>query len=197
METKRQKQRWKACPDCQKRIREEKLEDEAQLQSYFITRISKFLEKHERQIIGWDEILDGGLAPGATVMSWRGTEGGIAAAQMGHDVIMTPGSHCYFDHYQGNPSAEPLAIGGFTPLSKVYHYEPIPEELNAKEAQHILGAQANLWTEYITDNGGVTYMILPRMAALSEVLWSPAKKRNWETFTIACRLILQDMKHLA
>lgn len=176
------KTRWKACPDCQKRIREEKLEDEAQLQSYFITRISKFLEKHKRQIIGWDEILDGGLAPGATVMSWRGTEGGIAAAQMGHDVIMTPGSHCYFDHYQGNPSAEPLAIGGFTPLSKVYHYKPIPEELNSKEAKHILGAQANVWTEYITYNEGITYMILPRMAALSEVLWSPTKKRNWENF---------------
>ena len=176
------KTRWKACPDCQKRIREEKLEDEAQLQSYFITRMAKFLEKYDRQIIGWDEILEGGLAPGATVMSWRGTEGGIAAAQMGHDVIMTPGSHCYFDHYQGNPSTEPLAIGGFTPLSKVYDFEPIPEELNAKEANHILGAQANLWTEYITDNDGVTYMILPRMAALSEVLWSPANKRDWENF---------------
>ncbi len=176
------KTRWKACPDCQKRIREEKLEDEAQLQSYFITRMAKFLEKYDRQIIGWDEILEGGLAPGATVMSWRGMEGGIAASQMGHDVIMTPGSHCYFDHYQGNPSTEPLAIGGFTPLSKVYDFEPIPEELNAKEANHILGAQANLWTEYITDNDGVTYMILPRMAALSEVLWSPANKRDWENF---------------
>lgn len=176
------KTRWKSCPDCQKRIREEGLEDEAQLQSYFITRMAKFLEKHGRQIIGWDEILEGGLSPGATVMSWRGTEGGIAAAQLGHDVIMTPASHCYFDHYQGNPSLEPLAIGGFTPLSKVYEYEPIPEELNAKEAKHILGAQANVWTEYITDNDGVTYMILPRMAALSEVLWSPVKKRNWENF---------------
>jgi len=176
------KTRWKTCPDCQKRIREEKLEDEAQLQSYFISRMAKFLEKHDRQIIGWDEILEGGLAPGATVMSWRGTEGGIAAAQMGHDVIMTPASHCYFDHYQGEPSTEPLAIGGFTPISKVYDYEPIPEELNTKEAKHILGAQANVWTEYIVDNDGVTYMILPRMAALSEVLWSPTKNRNWESF---------------
>ena len=176
------KTRWKACPNCQKRIREEKLEDEAQLQSYFITRMAKFLEKHDRQIIGWDEILEGGLSPGATVMSWRGTEGGIAAAQMGHDVIMTPVSHCYFDFYQGEPTLEPLAIGGYTPLSKVYDFEPIPEELNAKEAKHIIGAQANLWTEYITDNDGVTYMILPRMAALSEVLWSPAKKRDWENF---------------
>ena len=176
------KTRWKACPDCQKRIRDEKLEDEAQLQSYFISRMAKFLEKHDRQIIGWDEILEGGLAPGATVMSWRGTEGGIAAAQMGHDVIMTPASHCYFDHYQGEPSTEPLAIGGFTPISKVYDYEPIPEELNNKEAKHILGAQANVWTEYIVDNDGVTYMIFPRMAALSEVLWSPTKNRNWENF---------------
>ncbi|MCK9452907.1 MAG: family 20 glycosylhydrolase [Bacteroidales bacterium] len=176
------KTRWKACPDCQKRIREEGLEDEAQLQSYFISRISKFLEKHERQIIGWDEILEGGLAPGATVMSWRGTEGGIAAAQMGHDVIMTPNSHCYYDHYQGNPSEEPLAIGGFTPLSQVYDFEPIPTALNSTEAKHIIGAQANVWTEYITDNDEVTYMILPRMVALSEVLWSPAKNRNWENF---------------
>ncbi|MDY0077618.1 MAG: family 20 glycosylhydrolase [Bacteroidales bacterium] len=176
------KTRWEACPDCQKRIRDEKLEDEAQLQSYFITRISKFLEKHERQIIGWDEILEGGLSPGATVMSWRGTAGGIAAAHKGHDVIMTPASHCYFDHYQAEPSTEPLAIGGFTPISKVYDYEPIPEELNTKEAKHILGAQANVWTEYIVDNDGVTYMILPRMAALSEVLWSPAKNRDWESF---------------
>ncbi len=176
------KKRWKACKACQQRIKAEGLADEHELQSWFIQHIEKYLNQHGRKIIGWDEILEGGLAPDATVMSWRGIAGGIEAAQMGHDVIMTPGSHCYFDHYQGDPAIEPLAIGGYTPLSKVYAFEPVPEELNEKQARHILGAQANVWTEYLKTPESVTYMALPRMAALSEVLWSPAKLRDWETF---------------
>jgi hexosaminidase len=176
------KKSWKNCPHCQETIREEGLENEAELQSWFITRIADFLQKNDRQLIGWDEILEGGLPSDATVMSWRGTEGGIAAAQMGHDVIMTPGSHCYFDHYQGNSETEPLAIGGYTPVSKVYAYEAIPAELNQQEARHILGAQANVWTEYLRNPDAVTYMILPRMAALSEALWSPPEKKDWKSF---------------
>jgi len=126
--------------------------------------------------------LEGGLAPEATVMSWRGISGGIAAAKSGHDVVMTPGSHCYFDHYQGDTKVEPHAIGGYTTLKKVYGYEPVPEELTEQEAKHILGAQANVWTEYIYDGKHVEYMSIPRMSALSEVVWSPKEKRNWKDF---------------
>lgn len=176
------KTRWKTCKTCQQRIKSEGLADEHELQSWFVQRIEKYLNQHGRKIIGWDEILEGGLAPDATLMSWRGTAGGIEAARQGHDVIMTPVSHCYFDYYQGDPAAEPLAIGGYTPLSKVYTYEPVPEELNEKQAKHILGAQANLWSEYLKKPENVTYMALPRMAALSEVLWSPSKSRDWEKF---------------
>ena len=176
------KARWKRCKDCQQRMREEGLADESALQSYFITRMGQFLSDHNRKLIGWDEILEGGLAPDATVMSWRGTEGGIAAAKMQHDVIMTPGSHCYFDHYQADPQTQPLAIGGLTRLSKVYAFEPVPEELNAAQAKHVIGAQANVWTEYLSAPADVTYMVLPRMAAMAEVVWSPMDKRSWEKF---------------
>ncbi|HOI32398.1 MAG: family 20 glycosylhydrolase [Bacteroidales bacterium] len=176
------KTRWKTCKTCQQKIKTENLADEHELQSWFVHRIEKYLNQHGRKIIGWDEILEGGLAPDATVMSWRGTAGGIEAARQGHDVIMTPVSHCYFDYYQGDPAAEPLAFGGYTPVSKVYTYEPVPEELNEKQAKHILGAQANLWSEYLKKPENVTYMALPRMAALSEVLWSPSKSRDWENF---------------
>ncbi len=176
------KTRWKNCPACQKRMKTEGLKTEEELQSYFIGRIEKFLVSHNRRLIGWDEILEGGLPPEATVMSWRGTEGGIAAAKMGHNVIMTPGNKCYFDHYQGNTENEPLAIGGLTKVSEVYAYEPIPEELNADQAKHILGAQANVWTEYLPNPVNVTYMVLPRMAALAEVVWSPKEKRDWKIF---------------
>lgn len=178
------KTRWASCTDCQQRIQEENLADEAELQSYFVQRIEQFLYTHGRKLIGWDEILEGGLAPRATVMSWRGTEGGIAAARMGHDVIMTPNSHCYFDHYQADPENEPLAIGGLTTLSDVYHYEPVPEELTADEAKHILGAQANVWTEYLKTPAAVEYMILPRMAALAEVVWSDSSSRKYEDFIL-------------
>ncbi len=177
------KTNWKSCTKCQNRMTDEGLDSEDKLQSYFIHRIEKFLNAQGRKLIGWDEILEGGLPPNAAVMSWRGEKGGIEAAQMGHQVVMTPGSHCYFDHYQGDPSIEPLAIGGYTTLAKVYAYEPIPEELNADEANLVLGAQANVWTEYMPTPSQVEYMVFPRLAALSEVLWSPKEARDWGDFS--------------
>lgn len=177
------KKRWEESAYCQNLMKREGLQNEHELQSYFISRMEKFINSEGRSIIGWDEILEGGLAPNATVMSWRGTQGGIAAARQGHDVIMTPGSHCYFDHYQSKDTEnEPLAIGGFTDVEKVYHYEPIPDELSEEERKYILGAQANVWTEYIKTPDHVEYMILPRMTALSEVVWSSKKDRNWVDF---------------
>lgn len=176
------KTRWKSCSHCQKLIKEKGLKDEHELQSYFIQRIEKFVNSKGRKIIGWDEILEGGLAPNAAVMSWRGTEGGIAAAKQKHYVVMTPGSHCYFDHYQGKPENEPLAIGGFTSLEKVYNFNPMPKELDLEEQKYILGAQANVWTEYILTPEQVEYMIMPRMSALAEVLWGTAKPENYLDF---------------
>ncbi len=176
------KERWKECAKCQARIKAENLKDEFQLQSYFVQRIEKFLNSKGRKIIGWDEILEGGLAPNAVVMSWRGVDGGIAAAKSKHNVVMSPGSYCYFDHYQGL-SGEPKAFGGYTSLEKVYSYEPIPDSLNAEESKYILGAQANLWTEYIETTDQVEYMLLPRLLALSEVVWSPKELRNFNDFS--------------
>lgn len=176
------KERWKACTNCQARMGTHGLKDEHELQSYFIQRIEKFVNSKGRKIIGWDEILEGGLAPNAAVMSWRGTEGGIAAARSGHYAVMSPGSHCYFDHYQGDPANEPLAIGGFTTVQKVYSYEPIPAELNPAEQKFILGAQGNVWTEYILTPEHVEYMAVPRMLALAEVLWTPKEKRDVADF---------------
>ena len=176
------KVRWKSCPHCQKRIKEEHLKDEHELQSYFIQRIEKFVNSKGRKIIGWDEILEGGLAPNAAVMSWRGTEGGIAAAKQKHFVVMSPGSHCYFDHYQGEPKNEPIAFGGYTNVEKVYSFNPIPKELSAEESKYILGAQANLWTEYINTPEHVEYMVFPRIAALSEVLWGTSDPNNYKEF---------------
>ncbi len=177
------KTNWRSCPKCQERIKREGLKDEEELQSYFIRRIGRFLNDHGRWIIGWDEILEGGLAPDATVMSWRGEAGGIEAAKLGHNVVMTPGSHCYFDHYQGDPAHEPLAIGGYTTLRKVYGYEPVPAELTLVEGKLVLGAQGNVWTEYMPASAHVEYMIFPRLSALSEVLWSPKETRNWGDFS--------------
>ncbi|PZO29885.1 MAG: hypothetical protein DCF13_04705 [Flavobacteriaceae bacterium] len=176
------KVRWKACPKCQQRMKTENLKDEHELQSYFIQRIEKFVNAKGRKIIGWDEILEGGLAPNAAVMSWRGTEGGIAAAKEKHYVVMSPGSHCYFDHYQGEPKNEPIAFGGYTPIEKVYSFNPTPKELSADEAQYILGAQANLWTEYIETPSHVEYMIFPRMLALSEVVWGTSNPEKFADF---------------
>lgn len=176
------KTRWKECKHCQQMIKQHKLKDEHELQSYFIQRIEKYVNSKGKQIIGWDEILEGGLAPSAAVMSWRGIEGGVAAAKQKHFVVMSPGSHCYFDHYQASPSDEPLAIGGYTPLEKVYAYEPIPKELKPEEQPYILGAQANVWTEYILNEKQVEYMAVPRMSALAEVLWTKQENKNETDF---------------
>lgn len=179
------KTRWKACPNCQALIKKEKLKDEHELQSYFITRIEKFVNSKGKQIIGWDEILEGGLAPNAAVMSWRGTEGGIAAAKQKHFVVMSPGKPCYFDHYQSkNKLTEPLAIGGFNPLDSVYNYNPTPRILNEQEAQFIMGAQGNVWTEYIINEKQVEYMAVPRMIALAEVLWTEPKNKDFQNFVL-------------
>jgi len=178
------KTRWKVCPKCQARIKAEHLKDEHELQSYFVQRMEKFVNSKGKTIMGWDEILEGGLAPNAAVMSWRGMEGGTAAAKQKHQVVMTPGEFVYFDHAQGAASLEPLNIGGYLPLEKVYSFEPTPPELTADERQYILGAQANLWTEYIPTTQQVEYMVLPRMSALAEVLWTPARLKNWESFKV-------------
>lgn len=179
------KEAWKKCPACQKRMKDQGLKNEHELQSYFIQRIEKYLNSKNRQIIGWDEILEGGLAKGATVMSWRGIDGGIAAAKQKHNVIMSPNSHMYFDHYQSKDTKnEPLAIGGFLPLEKVYSYEPIPEELKGDEAKYVLGAQANIWTEYIPSTKQAEYMIFPRVCALAEVVWTPKDKKNYADFQL-------------
>ncbi|TXD46376.1 family 20 glycosylhydrolase [Polaribacter sp. IC073] len=177
------KTNWKKCPDCNKRMRSENLENVEELQSYFIKRMESFINSKGKRLIGWDEILEGGIAPEATVMSWRGTKGGLEAAKQGHDVIMTPGSHCYFDHYQGPQNEEPLAWGGYTPLSKVYTFDPVVEGMTAAEAKHVLGGQANLWSEQIKTTSHSEYMIFPRLAALSETLWSTKESRNWEDFS--------------
>ncbi|MDX1637032.1 MAG: beta-N-acetylhexosaminidase [Balneolaceae bacterium] len=176
------KAQWERSPVAQQVIEREGLEDEHELQSYFITRIEEFLNENGRQIIGWDEILEGGLAPNATVMSWRGMEGGIAAARQNHEVVMTPTSHLYLDYYQADPGTEPLAIGGFTTLEKTYSFEPVPEVLTGREAQYILGAQGNVWTEYIKSPKKAAYMAFPRALAVSEITWTPRNKKNFTLF---------------
>jgi hexosaminidase len=173
---------WKNDLRCQALMKKLGYTSEDQLQSYFIGRIEKFLIAHHRKLIGWDEILEGGLAPEATVMSWRGEDGGIKAAQMHHDVVMTPGTPLYFDHYQAGPAGEPEAIGGFNSLKMVYDYNPVPKELDSTEAKYVLGAQANVWTEFIPTVQQVEYMVLPRMLALSEVVWTPKEDKNYDDF---------------
>jgi len=173
---------WKKCNRCQARMQKEGLKTEEELQSYFIKLMENFLISKKRKMIGWDEILEGGLAPEATVMSWRGEAGGIEAAKMNHDVVMTPGSPCYFDHYQAGPEGEPRAIGGMNTLKKVYDYEPIPAELQGEKAKYVLGAQANLWTEFVTTAEHVEYMVLPRLLALAEVVWSPKESKDFVAF---------------
>lgn len=177
------KHEWEKCPLCQKRIKDQHLANEHELQSYFIQRIEHFLTSKGRALIGWDEILEGGLAENATVMSWRGEAGGIKAAQMKHDVVMTPVDYCYFDYYQSlDTDQEPLAFNGYISLSKVYNYEPVPKVLTAEEAKYVLGAQGNVWSEFMPTNDLVEYRVLPRMTALSEVLWSPKELRNEADF---------------
>ena len=184
---------WRKCPLCQKRMKQEGLADVKELQSYLIHRMEKFLNEHGRQLLGWDEILEGGLAPRATVMSWRGKEGGIKAAKAGHDVIMTPGGFCYLDSYQDAPTTQPEAIGGYLTLEKVYSYDPIPEVLTKEGADYIQGVQANVWAEYITTAEHMEYMIYPRLLALAEVAWTQPDKKNWEHFR---RCALKEVKWL-
>lgn len=177
------KERWKVCPLCQKRIRENGLKDEHELQSYFIGRAEAELEKYGKKLIGWDEILEGGLAPSATVMSWQGEQGGIAAASMNHDAIMTPASGgLYLDHYQGDPAIEPVAIGGYSTLEKTYNYHPLPDALPADKQHFILGAQVNLWAEYLYTPEQFEYQAYPRMLALAELTWTPRKKKDFADF---------------
>jgi hexosaminidase len=177
------KTQWKASPLAQARIRELGLKDEDELQSHFTRQMDEFLTARGRTLVGWDEILEGGLAPNAVVMSWRGVEGGIAAARAGHDVVMAPGSHTYFDHYQSaDTAAEPLAIGGFLPLDTVYAYEPVPAALTPEEARRVLGAQGQLWSEYIPDPKRAEYMAFPRACALAEVLWTPRDEKDYADF---------------
>ena len=173
---------WKKSKVAQNVIRREGLKDEYELQSYFIQRIEKFLNANGRQLIGWDEILEGGLAPGAAVMSWRGEAGGIEAAEAEHYVVMSPNADMYFDHYQADPSTEPLAIGGYTTLESVYHYEPVPAALDEAHHQYVLGAQANVWTEYMKTSDHVEYMVYPRAIALAEVVWTNPSNKDWDHF---------------
>ena len=176
------KVRWKACPRCQARIKAEGLKDEMELQSYFIKRIEKFLVSKNRRLLGWDEILEGGLAPEATVMAWRGIQAAIDAAAQGHDAVMTPVDYCYFDYYQGDPDTKPEDAVGFLTLKTVYSYNPVPPVLTPDQARHILGVQGNLWTEYIKTPEKAEYMVFPRAIALAEVAWSPQERRNYDDF---------------
>jgi len=177
-----EKSSWKNCKSCQQLKKRLNLKDENELQSYFIKRIEKFINSKNRKLIGWDEILEGGLAPDATVMSWRGEIGGIEAARMKHLVVMTPGDPLYFNYYQADPATEPVAFGGLNTLKMVYDYDPIPTQLEEQYHSYILGAQANLWTEYIASPLMAEYMLMPRLLALSEIVWSPKNKREWNNF---------------
>src|SRR5690606_6344108 len=176
------KARWEVCPKCQKRIKDENLKDEHELQSYFITRIEKFVNAKGKKIIGWDEILEGGLAPNAMVMSWRGEKGGVAAAKLKHEVIMAPNTYAYFDYHQGEHDLEPRGFGNLLTLEKVYSYEPRHESFTDEEAGYIKGVQGNVWAEFIHTPEKVQYFAFPRAAALAEVAWSPAAKKDWESF---------------
>ncbi len=178
------KQAWQENHIVQTRKQELGLQDEHELQSYFIRRVERMLQAHGRRLVGWDEILEGGLAPNATVMSWRGEAGGIAAAQAGHDVVMAPNTYTYFDYYQSaQKESEPLAIGGWVPLSRAYAYNPIPAELNPTQAGHVLGTQFQIWTEYLADMAAVEYMSFPRACALAEAAWCLPEQKDWQGFT--------------
>ena len=176
------KSAWKTCPKCQKRMKDEHLANVDELQSYLIHRIEKFLNAHGRHLLGWDEILQGGIAPNATVMSWRGEEGGIAAVTSGHRAVMTPGAYCYLDSYQDAPYSQPEAIGGYLPLKKVYSYDPVSVSLTTEQAKLVYGVQGNLWVEYIPTPEHVEYMIYPRILALAETAWSAPERKSWPDF---------------
>lgn len=190
------KTNWEKCPNCQKRMQDNGLKDTHELQSYFVKRMEQYINSKGKKIIGWDEILEGGLAPEATVMSWRGTKGGTEAAKQGHDVIMSPESPCYFNFYQGPQNEEPLAFDAFNPLNKVYEFDPVVDTMTPQEAGHVLGGQANLWAEFITNPKASEYMIFPRLAALSEVLWSTKENRNWNNFTSRLPSLLKRYDYL-
>lgn len=175
------KTRWKTCPDCQSRMQQEGLKDENELQSWFVSRMGQFLDSKGKHMIGWDEILEGGLPPTAIVMSWRGVAGGIEAARLGHDVIMSPTTHCYFDYRQSTEPEEPGNLG-IIPIDTVYDYDPVPAELDSNAASRVLGVQANIWTERMPSWKLLEYMTLPRLCALSEVAWSPPEQKNWDNF---------------
>ena len=177
------KSAWKKCPKCQALMKEKGMKNVDELQSYMIHRAEEFLNSKDRKLIGWDEILEGGLAPEATVMSWRGEDGGIKSARMGHDVVMTPGNYMYLDFYQADPKTQPYAIGGYTPIKKVYSYDPVPaDSLTVEECRHILGVQANTWTEYIQTPEHLEYMMFPRALAVAEIGWTSQELRTWEDF---------------
>jgi hexosaminidase len=184
---------WKGCPKCQARMHNEGLKDEKELQSYFTRRLEKFLNSRNRTLIGWDEILEGGLAPNAAVMSWRGIEGGIAAANAGHDVVMTPTSHCYFDYRQA-ATGEPRAVGAVISLKTVYGFEPIPPALAPDKAKHILGGGGNLWAENFPNYAYLQYMAYPRACAMAEVTWSDPKQKSWDDFSRRMQVHLKRLK---
>ncbi|GAB4091864.1 glycoside hydrolase family 20 protein [Flaviaesturariibacter terrae] len=175
------KSQWKRCPRCQARMVAEGLKDEHELQSYFIRRLDRYVSSKGRQVIGWDEILEGGLSPNAVIMSWQGQRGGIEAAKQKHFAVMTPQQPVYFDHAQAKPD-DSLVWGGYNPLDSVYAFEPVPRGLDSASARYILGGQANLWTEYVTNPAKAEYMLLPRLGALSEALWTPREARSWASF---------------
>ena len=188
------KEHWKTCPKCLRRMQDEDIADVDGLQSYMIRRIGSFIASKGRKMIGWDEILQGGLAPGAVVMSWRGTEGGIEAMSQGHDVIMTPGRYCYLDHAQDAPFREPESIGGYLPLDSVYVYEPVESRMPQDRIHHILGLQANLWSEYIPDDAHAEYMYWPRAFAIAETAWSVPERKNLKDFRRRALNMLELMK---
>lgn len=185
---------WKSCTLCQKRMKEEGLKDVDELQSYLIHRMERFLNEHGRSLLGWDEILQGGLAPNATVMSWRGEQGGIDAVLSGHHAIMTPGEYCYFDSYQDAPYSQPEAIGGYLPLAKVYSYNPVPDSISVDKQDFILGVQANLWAEYIPTDEHMEYMLYPRAIALAEVAWTSPERKSWDSFHKRILKIIPELK---
>lgn len=188
------KRAWKECELCQKRMAEEGLKDVDELQSYLIHRIEQYLNSKGRSLIGWDEIMEGGLAPNATVMSWRGTEGGIRAARSGHQAVMTPGGYCYLDSYQDAPATQPVAISGYLPLERVYSYDPAPDSLGTDVTKWIAGVQGNLWTEHVPTAQHAEYMLWPRMIAIAEIGWTPQEQRQWESFRPRALKVADNMR---
>lgn len=188
------KRAWKECELCQKRMADEGLKDVDELQSYLIHRIEQYLNSKGRSLIGWDEIMEGGLAPNATVMSWRGTEGGIRAARSGHQAVMTPGGYCYLDSYQDAPATQPVAISGYLPLERVYSYDPAPDSLGTDVTKWIAGVQGNLWTEHVPTAQHAEYMLWPRMIAIAEIGWTPQEQRRWESFRPRALKVADNMR---